>query len=127
MPVPPPPILEVYYSPTCIPCRMELPVLAALEKDGRRLRIVLLDQEARARATIRAVSPGLERAAVPAAIHPPRRALLAAGDGDAILPYARALAPAGEACAAWRGGLTVPRAKALLAACRISGSRSPRS
>ncbi|MEJ0025295.1 MAG: thioredoxin family protein [Rhizomicrobium sp.] len=125
MPVPPPPILEVYYSPTCIPCRMELPVLAALDKDGRRLRIVILDQESRARATIGAVSPALERLAIRAATQPPRKALLAAGDTDAILPYARALA--GGTCAAWRGGLTMARARALLAACRVSGSRSPRS
>ncbi len=127
MPIPPPPVREVYYSPTCIPCRMELPVLAGLEKDGRRLRIVLLDQEARARETLRAVSPGLERTAVRAALRPPRRALLAAGDSDAILPYARALGPAGGTCAAWRGGLTDLRAEALLAACRPTGSRSPRS
>ncbi|HEY0107641.1 MAG TPA: hypothetical protein VGB91_16290 [Rhizomicrobium sp.] len=127
MPVPPPPTLEVYYSPTCVPCRLELPVLAALEKDGLRLRIVLLDQEARARETIRTVSPRLESAAIAITRQPPRAALLLAGDGDAILPYARALSPAGRICAAWRGGLTLARARLLLAACRVSAPSLHRS
>ena len=116
---PPPPILEVFYSPTCAPCRVELPILSELvAKDGTRIRIVILDQEARARHDIREVSPLLERQAVRSPDPKPRAALLAAGDADGILPFARAISPAGAPCATWRGGLTLQRARMLIGACR---------
>ena len=115
----PPPILEVYYSPTCAPCRLELPILSELvAKDGTRVRIVILDQEGQARHDIREVSPVLERQAVRSPDPKPRAALLAAGDADGILPFARAISPAGPPCATWRGGLTLQRARMLVGACR---------
>ena len=125
----PPPVLEVYYSPTCAPCRLELPVLGELvRRDGSIVRIVILDQEQRARGDIRAISASLERSAarVPGLRVglPPRKVLLAAGDADGILPFARALAPKGKLCGSWRGGLTLLRARALLAACRITAPNS---
>ena len=57
----PPPVLEVFYSPTCVPCRLELPAVAQMagEKDAR-VRIVILDQEERARSELRAVSIQLD-------------------------------------------------------------------
>ncbi|HEX3945012.1 MAG TPA: thioredoxin family protein [Rhizomicrobium sp.] len=114
----PPPVLEVFYSPTCAPCRLELPVLAQIvERDGVRLRIVLLDQEQRARDDIRKVSVTLEKVATPPSKLAPRRVLLLADDTDGILPFARSLLPSGKACAVWRGRLTVLRARAMLAAC----------
>ncbi|HUO90644.1 MAG TPA: thioredoxin family protein [Rhizomicrobium sp.] len=124
----PSPVLEVYYSPTCAPCRLELPVLAEFVKaDGARLRIVILDDEKRARSDLRDASSALEEAAVAPRQAKPRAALLAARDTDGILPFARALASDGRVCASWRGGLTMLRAKALISACRLIGSRSRRS
>ena len=114
----PPPVLEVYYSPTCAPCRLELPVLADLVKtDGNRVRIVILDQEVRARAELRAVSPALEKAAVARHGLKPRAVLVAAGNTDSILPFARSLAPGGKVCGRWRGGLTPAKARDLIQAC----------
>lgn len=116
---PPPPILEVFYSPTCAPCRLELPVLAdLLTKDGANVRVVLLDQEDRARHDIREASPILERRIVRSANPKPRVALLAAGDADGILPFARAMTRNGTSCASWRGGLTLQRARMLIEACK---------
>ncbi|HEY4940669.1 MAG TPA: thioredoxin family protein [Rhizomicrobium sp.] len=120
-----PPVLEVYYSPTCAPCRLELPVLGELvRKDGSIVRIVILDQEQRARGEISAISALLERSALQPSKLPPRKVLLSAGDADGILPYARSIAPSGKTCATWRGGLTLLRARALLAACRITAPNS---
>ncbi|HWA91031.1 MAG TPA: hypothetical protein VG889_13415 [Rhizomicrobium sp.] len=114
----PPPVLEVYYSPTCAPCRLELPVLADFAKaDGSRVRIVILDQEARARGELRAVSPALEKAAVMRHGEKPRAVLLAAGDTDGILPFARSLIPKDKVCGRWRGGLTPAKARELVQAC----------
>jgi len=114
----PPPVLEVYYSPTCAPCRLELPVLADFVKaDGSRVRIVILDQDARARAELRAVSPALEKAAVTQHGEKPRALLLAAGNADGILPFARSLVPGGKVCGRWRGGLTPAKARELIRAC----------
>ena len=114
----PPPVLEVYYSPTCAPCRLELPALAEFVKtDGGRVRIVLLDQELRARRELRAVSAALENDAVSHNGDKPRDVLLAAGDGDAILPFVRSILPGGKVCARWRGRLTLWRARELVAAC----------
>ena len=115
----PPPVLEVFYSPTCAPCRLELPVLAEFAtKEGIRIRIVVLDQENRARRDIRETSPILERHVVRTSAADPRVALLAAGDADGILPYARAMTPDGAICASWRGGLTLQRARMLMTACK---------
>ncbi|MEJ1968244.1 MAG: thioredoxin family protein [Rhizomicrobium sp.] len=125
----PPPVLEVYYSPTCVPCRLELAVLGEIvRKDGAAVRIVVLDQIARARGDISAIPALRTRAALsPPSALAPRKALLAAGDGDGILPYARSLSGSGKPCASWRGGLTLLRARALLAACRINAPSSRRS
>jgi thiol-disulfide isomerase/thioredoxin len=123
----PPPVLEVFYSPTCAPCRLELPVLADVAgKFDARVRIVILDQEERARAELRAVSPGLEAIATPVSTASPGDALRAAGDTNGILPYARSLTVDGEVCAKWSGGLTIARVKSLLAACtRLATSPRP--
>lgn len=121
----PPPTLETFYSPACVPCRIELPVLAGLiEVNGVRVRIVLLDREERARDDIRKISLKLEKLAVPSAGLSPREVLLLAGDTDGILPFARSVSPSGRTCATWRGGLTTLRAKALLSACRVTAPNS---
>ena len=129
MPALTPPILEVFYSPTCAPCRIELPVLSDLvNKDGLRVRIVILEQEGRARSDIRAVSARLEKDAVANAKNPPRITLLASGNSDGILPYARPVSAAGKICAKWRGLLTIGRARALIATCAtINGPSKRRS
>jgi hypothetical protein len=125
----PPPVLEIFYSSTCAPCRIELPVLAAvLGKDGTHMRIVILEKGERARAELRAVSPLLEAIAVGPAPAAPGDVLRAAGNDRGILPYARSMDAQGNACAAWSGGLTVNRIKSLLAACArrlTSPGRSP--
>jgi thiol-disulfide isomerase/thioredoxin len=118
----PPPVLEVFYSPTCAPCRLELPLLAELAGQAdTTLRIVIVDQTEKAQAELRAVSPRLEAIATAPVTGPssasPGDALRAAGDANGILPYARSLTAAGEVCAQWSGGLTVSRVKSLLAAC----------
>jgi thiol-disulfide isomerase/thioredoxin len=117
-PTAPPPVLEVFYSPTCAPCRLELPAVAEfVREDGRRVRIVILDQMTRAHAELQDASPQLAAAAIPASNENPRATLRAAGDDDGMLPYARAIAPNGKVCAQWRGGLTLERARSLIAAC----------
>jgi hypothetical protein len=115
---PPLPVLEVYYSPTCAPCRLELPAIVEFAReDGRRVRIVILDQILRAREEIRAVSPQFAVTAIATTERNPRTALHEAGDADGILPYARSIAPNGTICAQWRGILTLARARDLVAAC----------
>ena len=123
----PPPVLEVFYSPTCAPCRLELPVLADLAgTSDAKIRIVILDQEDRARAELSAVSPRLEAIAAAPSAASPGDALRAAGDANGILPYARSLTADGALCAKWSGGLTIGRAKSLLAACaRLATSPRP--
>lgn len=113
----PPPVLEVFYSPSCAPCRVELPALSELAEGGVTVRIVILDQEQRARADLRAVSSRLEAAAIERTDGDPRQTLRAAGNETGILPFARALNGRGEICSRWLGGLTVPRARGLLEAC----------
>lgn len=119
-PLPPdPPVLEVFYSPSCAPCRLELPVVAQIAaRQEARIRIVILDQAVRSRNELRAVSPALEAAAIdPAAGKSPNEVLRAAGEDRGILPYARSLAADGAVCAKWSGGLTLTRAQSLLDAC----------
>jgi hypothetical protein len=125
----PPPVIEVFYSSTCTPCRLELPVLAKIVgEQGMRLRIVILEQGERARADLRAVSPQLEAVAVGPTAVPPRNVLNAAGNNRGILPFARSVTAQGAVCSTWSGGLTVSRVKSLLAACArrlTSPGRSP--
>ncbi len=119
-PLPPaePPVLEVFYSPTCTPCRLELPAVAEFAgQDGARVRVVILDQEERARAELRQVSPVLEAAAEGRIEASPNAVLRQAGNADGILPYARSVTATGEVCAKWSGRLTVSRARELVAAC----------
>jgi thiol-disulfide isomerase/thioredoxin len=123
----PPPVLEVFYSPSCAPCRLELPAVAEIAGEaGTRVRIVILDQEERSRSELRAVTPQLDAIATSPSAAPPGEVLRGAGNERGILPYARSVTGAGETCAKWSGGLTVARAKSLLAACAslISPRRS---
>jgi hypothetical protein len=98
---------------------LDLPVLADLvTKDGANVRIVILDQEKRARHDIREASPILARYIVRRSTAKPGVALLAAGDADGILPYTRVTTLDGAICASWRGGLTLQRARTLMGACK---------
>lgn len=114
----PPPILEVYYAPSCAPCRLELPAVAEFaSQDGARVRIVIVSEEPRARADLTNVSPRLTEDAIAGREPTPRAILRAAGDHDGILPYARSIASDGRVCAQWRGRLTFATAQKLVAAC----------
>jgi thiol-disulfide isomerase/thioredoxin len=118
MPDLPPPVLEVFYSPSCAPCRLELPVVAEIAgRPDIQIRIVILDQEERARIELRAVSPDLEAAAESRVENSPNAVLRAAGNSNGILPYARTLAANGAVCAKWAGGLTLARIRGMVAAC----------
>jgi thiol-disulfide isomerase/thioredoxin len=124
----PPATLEVYYAPSCAPCRLELPVLASFAKtrDGH-LRIVLVSDVARARADLKELAPALAAMAMPAANRDARASLRVAGDADGILPFARSVAANGGICASWRGVLTEMRINNLLIACaRFNAPHSPR-
>lgn len=115
----PPPTLEVFYSPTCAPCQLELPVLADIVMAARtQVRIIVLDGGKRARIDIHGASPALDRDVAPDIRVKPRAALLAAGDADGILPFARAIAGSGKLCASWRGILTVHRVRMMMGACQ---------
>ncbi len=114
----PPPVLEVFYSPTCAPCRLELPVVAQLvNQGGVRVHVVILDQEERAREELREVSVDLEASAEGRYDKVPNAVLRAAGNSNGILPYARTLAANGAVCAKWAGGLTLTRIRDMLDAC----------
>ena len=102
------PILEVYYADTCVPCRHELPVLAAAARDTR-LVIYVLDRPDHL--------DGLRNLAVVTAPADPRTVLRQAGDADGILPYARSVNATGTLCGSWRGILTADRITGLLNAC----------
>jgi thiol-disulfide isomerase/thioredoxin len=116
-----PPVLEVFYSPTCAPCVLELPVVAEFAKTGgARVRIVIVDEEARARAELRAVSSTLETEAVARTAASPGTVLRKAGDTYGILPYARTVASNGMVCAHWGGRLTATKARQLVEACSQS-------
>jgi len=113
-----PATLEVYYSPACVPCRLELPVIAEFyHSDGRRVHIVILDQFERSRDDLRTVSAHLAETAIVSPTSNPRDALRKAGDSDGILPFARSVTSDGKTCASWRGELTLSRARSLVAAC----------
>ena len=116
MPVPPP-ILEVFYASTCTPCRLELPVLAQVQRAGTALRIVIISDPDGARRDLAGAAPQLSLVAVVPAHAAPRTILHEAGDADGILPYARAVAPDRRICASWRGILTVSRVNNMLAGC----------
>lgn len=111
------PVLQVYYAPYCAPCRLELPQVAEAARQGLAVRMVILEQEDKARRELAEVSPALADWAVMAPGNNPRQALRDAGDEEGILPYAVARQPDGKACGSWRGGLTLERIKSLLAAC----------
>ena len=114
----PPATLEVFYSPTCTPCRLELPAVAEIAgRDGVRVRVVILDDEDRARAELREVSTRLEAVAESKVGEAPNAVLRDAGNDTGILPYARSVTANGDVCAKWSGRLTVARARSLLAAC----------
>jgi thiol-disulfide isomerase/thioredoxin len=114
----PPVTLEVFYSPSCAPCRLELPVVAAFaDQDGAHIRIVILDEETRAREELRAASSRLEAVAESKVSQSPNEILGAAGNANRILPYARSVTANGEVCAKWAGRLTLERARSLVAAC----------
>jgi hypothetical protein len=125
----PPPVLEVFYSPTCAPCRLELPVLAeVVHGQGTSVRIIILDQEERARVELHAASPRLDAVAVGPAADAPRDVLRTAGNDRGILPYARTVDSEGAVCSTWSGRLTVSRIKSMVAACArrlTSPARSP--
>jgi len=123
----PPPTLEVFYSSSCAPCRAELPVLAEFaSKDGARVRIIILSEEARARRELHAVSPLLEAAAESRIEKSPGTVLRSAGNSLGILPYARSTAANGDVCARWKGWLTLARARDLMSACaRLIASPAP--
>jgi len=72
------------------------------------------------------VSPQLDAIATSPSATSPGDVLRGAGNERGILPYARSITGEGETCAKWSGGLTVARAKSLLAACAslISPRRS---
>lgn len=112
------PILEVYYAPSCAPCRLELPAVAEFAKsNGARVRIEIVSDEIRARREISQQSVELAENADANTNATPRAILRSAGDSDSILPYSRSLGADGKACAAWRGRLTLVRARALVSAC----------
>jgi len=119
----PPATLEVFYLPTCTPCRLELPAVAEIAgRDSVHVRVIILDDEHRARAELRAVSVRLEAVAESKVDEAPNAVLRDAGNDTGILPYARSVASNGAVCAKWSGRLTVARAANLLAACaRIIG------
>ncbi len=115
---PPPAMLEVYYAPSCAPCRLELPALAEFARtDPTRLHIVIVNEESLARETLIAASPRLGAAAASSPVSNARALLRAAGDADGMLPYARALTPSGRICARWFGILTHDRLRTLLNSC----------
>jgi hypothetical protein len=129
MPPLPPATLEVYYAPSCTPCRLELPVLAAFaERDGMQVHVVILSEESRAREELRAISPRLEASAEARSGASPNAVMREAGNADGILPFARAVTAGGETCAKWSGRLTLARARSLMAACARFKAlpRSPR-
>lgn len=93
-----------------------------------RVRIVIIDQEERARVELHAVSSRLDAVAVGPAAAAPRDILRAAGNDRGILPYARTVTAEGAVCSTWLGRLTVSRIKSMFAACAqrlTSPARSP--
>jgi hypothetical protein len=118
MPLLPPPVFEMYYAPTCAPCRLDLPVAAELlRRSDVELRIMIVSDARKALAELKAVSPALASVAHEAAVQNPRTVLRRAGNADGILPYARTR-EGGKTCAAWRGRLSLDKALQMIAACR---------
>lgn len=123
-----PPTLEVYYASSCAACRLDLPAVAQFVKEnGATVRIVILTDRAQAHEEIAAVSPQLSKAAIAKGEATPREVLHMAGDDDELLPYARAVSADNKTCAAWRGRMTLAKARELVASCaRRLTSPSPR-
>jgi hypothetical protein len=121
----PGPTLEIYYAQSCAPCRLELPAISELvQKEHAPVHFFVLDGGPESRRTLGAAAPGATITDA-ASRGGERKVLAAAGDTDAILPYARAVGLRGELCAAWRGRLTVSVGVRLLAQCpRVSARRS---
>ena len=114
----PPLTFEIYYAPTCAPCRLDLPVATELlNQDGVRLRIVIVSDAPKALADLKAASPALVKVAEVPSEHNPRTVLRRAGNADGILPYARTRNNA-NTCATWRGRLSLDKALEMIAACR---------
>ncbi len=119
-----PPTLEVYYSPACETCRRELAALAILhDHEGGQIRIVILDNDAQARRDVQTRAPSLlpfvevvDGARVDV--------LLAAGDKERLLPFARSVTADGQVCARWVGRMTLDKARALLTACKRFGIKN---
>ena len=115
--IPSPPHLEVYYAPTCAPCRLELPAILEALTAGKAIRILIVDDVVQSRAQLAAASPRLSRTAQMAEGRDPRDRLRRAGDGDAILPFTRVISAKNHVCATWRGELTRWRIETLLTRC----------
>jgi len=87
------------------------------KQNGALVRVIVLDQEERARMELRAVSADLEAAAESRVEKSPNAVLRAAGNANGILPYARSVTESGDVCAKWAGGLTLTRIRSMVAAC----------
>ncbi|HEY4075594.1 MAG TPA: hypothetical protein VGM26_01555 [Rhizomicrobium sp.] len=115
--IPSPPHLEVYYAPSCAPCRLELPVISGALTAGKAIRILIVDDLVQANAQLVAVSPRLLQTAQMAQGQDARDRLHRAGDGDGILPFTRVIGGKDQVCATWHGELTSWRIEALLTHC----------
>lgn len=111
----PPAHIDVYYASTCVPCRLELPVLRSAIVNGMDIRIVIVSDQAQAKLELGAAQLA-DRATLAPGISA-RDRLRRAGDQDSILPFARTVRMGTKACATWRGILTLPRIKSLLSSC----------
>lgn len=116
----PPPVLEVFYASTCLPCRIETAYLAEIARGGHpALVVTLLTDETKARDQLAQASDRLAERARPApAGQSPRDVLARAGDPDGVLPFARLTGGDGKTCATWRGILSAPVLDRLLRRCR---------
>lgn len=112
------PVLEVYYSPACAPCKLELPLLADLrEGSSFKLVVVILNQEDQAFADLDRVSLALRADAIVSQEPDERKALRAAGNENGILPYARVTQGKDTLCQSWRGRLSRVRIERMIASC----------
>ena len=112
-----PPHLDVYYAPTCAPCRLELPAILGAIEDGKDIRVLIVSDPVRSIADLAAVSSKLVKVAYPAQGANPRDRLRRVGDADGILPFTRSVGGKGRVCGIWRGALTRWRILDLLSRC----------